>query len=128
MIDAEPMDADGLKQLSEALDSALNQEGKPWFELQVQLRRLMSHLESEQRVTVRMEKQMDQIEKRMDQQDTVLFGDRIDPEKNPGLVAVYNEIRQGHKRNQKILWVVLASVLAPLVVNFAPQLFKLINP
>lgn len=122
------MDQHELRQLGEELATALDQEGKPFFELKVRIGRLISHLESEQRVTVRMEKQMDQMEERMKEHDFVLFGDRTNPDKNPGLVAVYAEIRRGLRRKEKIMWVVLASVLAPLVVTYAPKIVKLIHP
>lgn len=122
------MEQHELRKLGEELAESLDQEGRPFFELKLQIGRLISHLESEQRVTVRLEKQMDQMELRMKEHDLVLFGDRTDPDKNPGLVAIYAEIRRGLKRKEKVLWVVLASVLAPLVVNYVPQLFKLLSP
>jgi len=110
------MDAHELRRVGEELAKALDVDGKPFFELKLQLGRLLSHLESEQRVTVRMEKQMDLHEK-------ALFGDKNDLEKSPGAMTVLVGIAKQQKSNQKIHATVLGAVLSVLVIELCKLVF-----
>lgn len=110
------MDVESLKKLGEEIAATLDKEGHPLFELKLQIGRLLSHLESEQRVTVRMEKQLDVHEK-------ALFGDRNDLKKTPGIVAGVNNLVENHTENRKRLNTVLMAVVTLVVIEGAKLLF-----
>ena len=99
-----------LRSLGESLARSLDQKGQPFFELKLQLGRLLSHLESEQRVTMRMEKQIEQ-------HDRALYGDKDDPESHPGISNIVFAIHSRQKRTEKLILTVLAAVVGAFILQ-----------
>lgn len=110
------MDVNELRKIGDELARALDREGKPFFELRVQLGRLLSHLESEQRVTAMHDRQLSLHER-------ALFGDKEDLEKYPGAMNVLVKINQNQKRNDKLTATVLGSVISLVVIELAKLAF-----
>lgn len=114
------MDIHELKKLGEELAEALDLEGKPLFELKIQIGRLLSHLESEQRVTLRHEKELMQ-------HDKALFGDKEDLEKHPGVVNTLSDITRNQRRNQKMLGTVLTGILSLVAIEVLKLVFHAVK-
>ncbi len=110
------MDSEHLKLLGEEIAKTLDAEGQPLFEIKLQIGRLISHLESEQRVTVRMEKQMDVHEK-------ALFGDQADLKGKPGIVNGVNKLVESYTEGRKRHNAVLMLLIALVITKFAEILF-----
>lgn len=111
------MHPDELKRLGNELASSLDKDGKPFFELKLQIGRLLSHIESEQRVTVAMDKQLQQHEKEIELHARALFGDKEDMEKHPGVITTLNILVEDRKKAGKMRMSILTTLVTLVIIE-----------
>ena len=101
--------------MADELAAALEAGAPSLVELKTQLGRLLSHCESEQRVTVNLEKRMNLLEKQLEQHDRVLFGDRADIENHPGVVSIVGDVKSAKKLLSKVVGGVSLLVVVEII-------------
>jgi len=109
------MDPSKLRKMADELAAALEAGAPSLVELKTQLGRLLSHCESEQRVTVNLEKRMNLLEKQLEQHDRVLFGDRADIENHPGVVSIVGDVKSAKKLLSKVVGGVSLLVVVEII-------------
>ncbi len=113
------MDPKDISQLIEGISKRLPKallENKTIEEVIFAIGHVASYLESEQQKRMQLNMNMKEHQEQMKQFDKVLWGDKNDIDKYPGLVHEWSQSRKQSEKNSKLISVVLAAVVVSFVL------------